>query len=265
MPYAIALIVLTLLVSWIFGIPGNVAFWIIIGIIAVGFVVLLVITVRSTNRAAKAYRAIAANKPAKHDWQPHRADPGLFAAYNEFDSGSPQHPLDFAALGAVASESTTWVEKRERRGDHTHVETWTIDEIVCCTIDGRTYLGFAHEHDVRTLVVTTRLPRDRPYLRVTLEDEITKPMADLQLESLQFNDKFYIECENERFAYDVLNPQVMHLLRAGPFGLLTVGSAVSVIAREASEDLGIDGPLFDAMAQLLAEIVRHTPSFVWSA
>ncbi|MQA08031.1 MAG: hypothetical protein GEU98_05645 [Pseudonocardiaceae bacterium] len=62
-------------------------------------------------------------------------------------------------------------------------------------------------------------PAHRPTLQVTKENVGTKMLdfvgvRDLQLESVEFNEKFKIKTDNDKFAYDVLHPRTMEWMLA---------------------------------------------------
>lgn len=69
----------------------------------------------------------------------------------------------------------------------------------------------------RFTVVVLPLPATRPTLQVTRETGMGRFLAhlgfrDLQLESEDFNRAFRIDTDNDRFAYDILNPPTMEWL-----------------------------------------------------
>lgn len=73
------------------------------------------------------------------------------------------------------------------------------------------------EHVYQVVAVST--PTSRPFLDITQETAGSKFLAmlgsrDLQLESQAFNDRFKIDTDSERFAYDVLSPRNMEWLLA---------------------------------------------------
>lgn len=118
-------------------------------------------------------------------------------------------------------------------------------------------------------VAALKLPKDMPTLQVGPEGWGSKLVGavgfrDLQLESEEFNKKFRIKGENDKFSYDVLHPRMMEWLLADQ-------RAQSVPFRFERGDLvawtegKIDLQRVDWMVEYICDIVDRVPGFVWKS
>jgi uncharacterized protein DUF3137 len=116
-------------------------------------------------------------------------------------------------------------------------------------------------------VAALKLPNAKPTLQVGPEGMLSKlagavGFRDLQLESEEFNKKFRIKGDDDKFSYDILHPRMMEWLLADP-------RAQSVPFRFERGDLvvweqgKIDLRKVDWMVDYACDIVERVPSFVW--
>lgn len=115
--------------------------------------------------------------------------------------------------------------------------------------------------------VAVSLPAPRPFLDITRETAGSKFLAmfgkrDLQLESQEFNDRFKVDTDNERFAYDVLSPQNMQWLladvRANMYQYRFEGQWLMTMR---AGKLRLDEVYF--YADFLHDLVNIVPRHVW--
>jgi hypothetical protein len=115
-------------------------------------------------------------------------------------------------------------------------------------------------------VVALATPTARPTLEVTREGLGRKLLGfvgirDLQLESEEFNKTFHIRTDDEKFAYDILNPKMMEWMLSGPALDLPFrfeGGHLLVWQPDRIETSTVDNLLGFA-----GEVLDRTPSFVW--
>lgn len=116
-------------------------------------------------------------------------------------------------------------------------------------------------------VVNVKTPADRPLLQVGREGIGSKILGavgkkDLQLESEEFNKRFHIKCENDKFAYDVLHPRTMQWMLEDPRfqdqPFRFERNNLMCFRKGKLETEAIDG-----YANYLCDIVERVPEFVW--
>ncbi|MQA08032.1 MAG: hypothetical protein GEU98_05650 [Pseudonocardiaceae bacterium] len=116
-------------------------------------------------------------------------------------------------------------------------------------------------------IYAVRTPTWRPALQVTREDLGTQLVDsvtghDLQLESTAFNQTFRVLTENDRFAYDVLNPRMMEWMLRDP-------RALNVPFRFERDELvawergTFEGHMVESGVDYLCDILDRVPDFVW--
>lgn len=118
-------------------------------------------------------------------------------------------------------------------------------------------------------VASLSLPSPKPTLELSREGLGRKILGlvgvrDLQLESEEFNDRFRIKTENERFAYDILHPRMMEWMladqRVEHYGFrFERGDLV------ASDRGKIDLARVQQMLDYLCDVLDQVPSFVWKS
>lgn len=115
-------------------------------------------------------------------------------------------------------------------------------------------------------IYSLHLPRSLPELRVSREGVFSKlarkmGIHDIEFESEDFNREFKVKAEDRKFAYDVVNPQMMQLLMENNAeGFVIVGPDI-VRARSGR----LTPEAVEPGLAYLAQIVEHIPSFVWDA
>ena len=117
----------------------------------------------------------------------------------------------------------------------------------------------------RFTVVALALPARVPSLELTGENVLTRlgsalGLADVELESEDFNRRYRVRTDDRRFAYDVLTPRTMEHLLARPTVNLRLCGADAVLWER-----GLAPPeeLPDRLA-VLAGLLDGVPSYVWS-
>ncbi len=93
----------------------------------------------------------------------------------------------------------------------------------------------------------------------TLLDELGA--NDLQLESDEFNQRFHIECEPERFAYDVLNPLTMQRMLADPRSAWPLRFEHSKLMTWQYGEL--DVRRIPSAVQYLIDTLEPVPAYAW--
>ncbi|WP_051898537.1 hypothetical protein [Sciscionella sediminilitoris] len=120
------------------------------------------------------------------------------------------------------------------------------------------------------MVVAVTLPAPRPMLQVSTENFATRMFGnigigrDLQLESEQFNERFRIKTDNDKFAYDVLHPRTMQWMlddqRFSQQPFRFERSDLLTWRKGKIEPQHIDGYL-----NYLCDIGDSVPQFVWKS
>lgn len=141
-------------------------------------------------------------------------------------------------------------------------------------LDGRPVVTFAHEYTtgsgddrrtVYTMVTAIQISRAFPKLKVGLEG-VTGRFArkvgfkDIELESEAFNRKYKIECNNRKFAYDVLHPRFMEWMIAINSSGFTIAGPYVVIHRAGR----LKEQEIDANFAYISTVIEHMPGFVWA-
>lgn len=111
--------------------------------------------------------------------------------------------------------------------------------------------------------VAVATPTPRPWLKVSTG----KPLATsgghiVEMESEEFNRAFHVEAQSPRFAYDVLNPQVIAWLLADPRRQqLPFRFHKASLSCWWAGELDVTGALW--VADHLADLLDRVPDFVW--
>lgn len=84
---------------------------------------------------------------------------------------------------------------------------------------------------------------------------------DLQLESVEFNNTFKVHGNNDRFAYDVLNPQTMERLLADPRSDWPLRYEQGRLLTWSKRKLDVS--MIDPVIAYLAENRRAVPDYAW--
>ena len=101
-----------------------------------------------------------------------------------------------------------------------------VRNVITTEVDGRAVVAFDYSYvvgygkDSKTYeygVVALGLPCRLPWLHVAPDDALSRlgtmlGMADIDLESEEFNRRFRVRCGSPKFAHDVLTPRTMHAL-----------------------------------------------------
>jgi hypothetical protein len=117
----------------------------------------------------------------------------------------------------------------------------------------------------RFAICAVQLPAPLPMLQLSPESVLSRManavgLADIELESEDFNRRYRVKARDPKFAYDVLNPRTMEALLARPaqhMRILDVDAICWASGRLAPVDL---------LARLatLQTLLAGIPSFVWS-
>ena len=141
-------------------------------------------------------------------------------------------------------------------------------------LSGRPVVTFAHEYTtgsgddrrtVHTMVTAIQIPRAFPKLEVGLEG-VTGRFArklgfkDVELESEAFNRKYKIQCDNRKFAYDVLHPRFMEWMTAIDSNGFTIAGPYVVIHRSGR----LKEHEIDSNFGYISAVIEHMPGFVWA-
>jgi len=164
---------------------------------------------------------------------------------------------------------------RWRRSPFGLGESRVATEVLSGTWSGSPALSFTYRYvmgsgrDSRTEVlhvVTLSLPAFLPTLTLTPEGAATKLAKlaggqDLSFESDEFNRAWRVECEMEKFAYDVITPRLMErLLRSDAAGVSIRIDGTDVLSWSNGEQS------LEALAprlELLTAVRDAVPGFVW--
>ncbi len=117
----------------------------------------------------------------------------------------------------------------------------------------------------RFTVVALGLPAAVPWLELTAENVLTRlgsalGLADVELESEDFNRRYRVTADDRRFAYDVLQPRTMEQLLASRTANLRLCGADALLW-----DSGFSDPEeLPGLLAVLAQVVDGVPSYVWS-
>ncbi len=104
-----------------------------------------------------------------------------------------------------------------------------------------------------------------PRLELTGDNVLTRlgsalGLADVELESEDFNRRYRVTADDRRFAYDVLQPRTMEHLLASPTVNLRLCGADALLW-----DSGFTEPEeLPGLLAVLAQVVDGIPSYVWS-
>jgi hypothetical protein len=176
-----------------------------------------------------------------------------------------------------AAEDDSWCDRWSGapfgQGDHRRAS-----DVISGSAAGRTFVAFDYSYQThssdgkgnttttthRYVVTAVRLPTALPSLQVTPESVFSRighvlGMADIELESEDFNRRFRVHGPDPKFASDVLCPQTMQ-------SLLAHGDASWRIS--GADIIGwYDGKLEPAGVQAtmatLGTVIDGVPSFVW--
>ncbi|MBA0046476.1 hypothetical protein [Mycobacterium sp. NPDC050853] len=134
--------------------------------------------------------------------------------------------------------------------------------------------GYAYEisRDTGTFDMTTTYDYMVTYIATPASDyrlEITSGKTlldalganDFHLESVEFNQRFRIECEPERFAYDVLNPLTMQRMLADPRSAWPLRFEHSKLMTWQYGEL--DARRIPGAVQYLIDTLEPVPTYAW--
>jgi len=129
------------------------------------------------------------------------------------------------------------------------------------TSDGKTTTTTTYEFSIYAQQLPAALPD------VTIEPEGLWDKAvklfgaqDVELESVEFNDRYRVKADDPKVAYDVLNVRTMDaLLAVGGLDIRIQGSWIVGVDKGDLDVLRIPGRI-----DLLSGIVDRVPSFVWA-
>jgi hypothetical protein len=130
------------------------------------------------------------------------------------------------------------------------------------TSDGKTTSTQTHYYSV----YSTRLRRPLPDLRVGREgflSHIARAVGihDIEFESEDFNHEFKVNADDRKFAYDVVNPQMMQFLMQSSTPGFTIRGADLFLIDSGRLDLVNVLPTLG----YLDAVIEHIPNFVWEA
>lgn len=117
----------------------------------------------------------------------------------------------------------------------------------------------------RFTVVALQLPAALPRLELTPENALTRlggalGLADLELESEDFNRRYRVRSDDRRLAYDVLHPRTIEQLLALPTLNLRLDGADAVLWERGTTSL----PEVPARLAVLSQLLDGIPSYVWA-
>lgn len=187
-------------------------------IISVGAVVAILVSMYALHSKAKRERdlpAVAAHLGLRFsDVDPFDSTRTPFPIFRAGDGRKVEHVMWNETTGARAFDYAYYVERRDENGRIQR--TWT------------TFSCALAQHNGRWPEI--RLLRERTFDRALK----TIGLPDIELESEEFNRAYLVQCEDPKFAHDLLSPQMMELLlsRDGkPANVETKGRFVLVWGR----------------------------------
>ena len=148
-----------------------------------------------------------------------------------------------------------------------------VRNVVSAEVDGRPMVAFDYSYTVRQgkstrtyeyAVVALGMPCPLPELHVAPEGVFSRlgtvlGMADIDLESEDFNRQFRVRCPNPKFAHDVLTARTMHaLLAMGPVEFRFAGPDALCYELGHLDPTGIL-----ERVHALRTVLAGIPSFVW--
>jgi hypothetical protein len=129
------------------------------------------------------------------------------------------------------------------------------------TSDGKTTTTTTYEFSIYAQQLPAALP-DVAIEPEGLWDKAVKLFGaqDVELESMEFNDRYRVKADDPKVAYDVLNARTMDaLLAVGGLDIRIQGSWIVGVDKGDLDSLRIPGRI-----DLLSGIVDRVPSFVWA-
>jgi hypothetical protein len=152
-------------------------------------------------------------------------------------------------------------------------------DVLTATVDGHPAVCFTYLYKTRSSngkttttqshwfsIYSIRMPKPLPELEVGREGILSSiaraiGVHDIEFESEQFNREFKVKADDRKFAYDVVNPQMMQfLMSTGAPGFTTRGADL-VLVQGGKMDLASVLPTVGYLTGVLA----HIPNFVWDA
>jgi len=129
------------------------------------------------------------------------------------------------------------------------------------TSNGKTTTTTTYEFSIYAHQLPAALP-DMTIEPEGLWDKAVKLFGaqDVELESVEFNDRYRVKADDPRVAYDVLNPRTMEaLLATGGLDIRIQGSWIVAVDKGDLDVLRIPGRV-----EVLTGIVDRVPSYVWA-
>lgn len=176
---------------------------------------------------------------------------------------------------AVADDSwaARWNGPPFDEGDHRRVRnvivgTWKTHDFASFDYSYETHTSNANGGRTtsvhRFTVASLRLPTDLPRLQVTPESLLSRVghafgMADIDLESEDFNRAFRVTCPDPKFASDALTPRTMQLLLSRSHFSWRI-EVSDLICWWSGEQTAVD--VTEALSTM-SDVVAGIPSFVW--
>lgn len=153
----------------------------------------------------------------------------------------------------------------------------SAQDVLTATVDGRATLCFTYLYKTRSSngkqtttqshwfsIYSVRMPKQLPELGVEQEgffSTIARAIGvhDIEFESEDFNRRFKVHSDDRKFAYDVVNPQMMQfLMDSDAPGFATHGADLVLVQRGK-----MPLPSVQPTVAYLATVLAHVPGFVW--
>ncbi|WP_164912741.1 DUF3137 domain-containing protein [Mycobacteroides franklinii] len=210
-----------------------------------GLVVLVLWLVKTAQRNRQRRLAWLSSFASSRGWSFTESEPGLVrvSSHAPFGLGHSRSATDVirGAIGGVPFVSFTYTYET---GDSSDNSETTHTAMVTCV----------------------RTPPSPNMLMVTLEDSLAGLMdaiglGDLKLESEDFNRRFHIRTNNDRFAYDVLNPTTMHRMLTDRRFQLPMSFENSNLLTWRWEALKPEW--VEPHVRYLIDILRAVPGYAW--
>jgi hypothetical protein len=138
-------------------------------------------------------------------------------------------------------------------------EPWCTN-VIRGALDGRRFTVF--EYDVREQVFMIDLPESLPFLEVrprTLVEDVGLGHPSVEVESIDFNDRWQVLADSSKYALAILHPVLMSELLAGPEAAWRIYEQRMVAWRPGILDPAQIVPALE----LLRRIETSIPAYVW--
>lgn len=115
----------------------------------------------------------------------------------------------------------------------------------------------------RFTIVATQLPLMAPDLVIGPESVGTRVgkffgIRDIEFESNEFNQRFYVKCPDRKFAFDVINLQMMEMLLSIPIAHWTMSGPFLILVRDGWVGL----TEMEALVQTQNRFIEALPKFI---